>query len=140
MKTILAALLLVAALWPTTLFAQNAPDQEQQAREAAKAWLALCDAGRYQESWQEASAYFRGAVTEARWVAALTGIRAPLGAVASRTEQSVKSAASLPGAPDGHYVVMQFATAFANKKSATETVTFMLDTDGAWRAAGYFIK
>jgi hypothetical protein len=35
---------------------------------------------------------------------------------------------------------MQFNASFANKKSATETVTFMLEKDGQWRAAGYFIK
>jgi hypothetical protein len=46
----------------------------------------------------------------------------------------------LPGAPDGQYVVMQFETSFANKKSAIETVTFMLEKDGQWKSAGYFIK
>ncbi|MGO9535876.1 MAG: DUF4019 domain-containing protein [Limisphaerales bacterium] len=29
---------------------------------------------------------------------------------------------------------------FANKKSVTETVTFMLEKDGQWRAVGYFIN
>jgi hypothetical protein len=47
---------------------------------------------------------------------------------------------SLPGAPDGEYVVIQFATSFENKKSAIETVTPMLDSDGEWRVSGYFIK
>jgi hypothetical protein len=35
---------------------------------------------------------------------------------------------------------MSFKTAFEQKKSAIETVTFMLDSDGKWKAAGYFIK
>jgi len=35
---------------------------------------------------------------------------------------------------------MQFDTSFANKKAAIETVTPMLDTDGTWRVAGYYIK
>ena len=35
---------------------------------------------------------------------------------------------------------MQFATSFANKKNAVETVTFMREKDGIWRAAGYYIK
>jgi hypothetical protein len=36
--------------------------------------------------------------------------------------------------------VVQFDTVFADKPSAVETVTFMLENDGQWRAAGYFIK
>jgi hypothetical protein len=35
---------------------------------------------------------------------------------------------------------MQFETLFANKTSAIETVTFMLEKDGRWKSAGYFIK
>jgi hypothetical protein len=46
----------------------------------------------------------------------------------------------LPGAPDGQYVVIQFKTSFANKESAVETITPMLDKDGTWRVSGYYIK
>ena len=42
--------------------------------------------------------------------------------------------------PDGQYVVMQYKTSFANKKSAIETVTAMLEKDKKWRVSGYFIK
>jgi ribosomal protein S17E len=51
-----------------------------------------------------------------------------------------QESSSLPGAPDGKYVVMSFKTSFEHKKSAVETVTFMLDKNGKWSAAGYFIK
>jgi hypothetical protein len=47
---------------------------------------------------------------------------------------------SLPGAPDGDYVVIQFVTSFGNKKSAIETVTPMLEKDGSWRVSGYYIR
>ena len=47
---------------------------------------------------------------------------------------------SIPGAPDGEYVVIQFKTSFENKKSGIETVTPMLDKDGKWRVSGYYIK
>lgn len=47
---------------------------------------------------------------------------------------------SLPGAPDGEYVVVQFETSFTNKKAAAETVTPMLENDGQWRVSGYYIK
>jgi hypothetical protein len=35
---------------------------------------------------------------------------------------------------------MQFNTSFEAKKSTIETVTFMLEKDGHWKAAGYYIK
>ena len=47
---------------------------------------------------------------------------------------------SLPGAPDGEYVVIQMETSFENKASAVETITPMRDSDGEWRVAGYYIK
>ena len=58
----------------------------------------------------------------------------------SRQVISTKYATSLPGAPDGEYVVIQFKTSFENKASAVETVTPMKDPDGEWRVGGYFIK
>ncbi|MEW6584469.1 MAG: DUF4019 domain-containing protein, partial [Nitrospirota bacterium] len=53
--------------------------------------------------------------------------------------KSKKYATSLPGAPDGEYVVIEFETSFENKKSAVETVTPMMDS-GKWRVSGYYIK
>jgi hypothetical protein len=47
---------------------------------------------------------------------------------------------SLPGAPDGDYVVIRFATSFEKKKSAIETVTPMRERNGTWRVSGYYIK
>jgi len=35
---------------------------------------------------------------------------------------------------------MQFATRFEHKQTAVETVTFMQEKDGQWKAAGYYIK
>ena len=37
-------------------------------------------------------------------------------------------------------MIIQFATSFEHKKEAVETITPMLDADGSWRVAGYFIK
>ncbi len=47
---------------------------------------------------------------------------------------------TLPGAPDGDYVVIRCETAFQKKKSSVETVTPMKDKDGIWRVSGYFIQ
>ena len=83
---------------------------------------------------------FRGAITRQQWEQAVAGVRVPLGAVVERTVKSKTYATSLPGAPDGEYVVIEFSTSFTHKASAIETVTPMLDKDGEWRVAGYYIR
>jgi hypothetical protein len=113
---------------------------EKAATSAAQTWLAAIDHGDYAQSWQNASAFFQAAVTEEKWKTALETVRKPLGDLVSRTLKSAQAMTKLPGAPEGQYVVMQFETSFANKQSAVETVTFMLEKDGQWKAAGYYIN
>jgi hypothetical protein len=60
--------------------------------------------------------------------------------VKARKVKSATFARTLPGAPDGEYVVIQFESQFENKAAAIETVTPMHDKDGTWRVSGYFIK
>jgi hypothetical protein len=58
----------------------------------------------------------------------------------ARELKSKQYTKTLPGAPDGEYVVIQYKTTFENKKSAIETVIPMLEKDGRWRVSGYYIK
>jgi hypothetical protein len=67
-------------------------------------------------------------------------VRSPLGKLVSRKVKSREYVEKVPGGPDGKYVVIQFDTVFQNKATAVETVTPMLDPDGAWRVSGYFIR
>ncbi len=120
--------------------AENSTNAEKTATSAARTWLAAIDQGDYAQTWTNAAASFQTAITAEKWVESLQQVRKPLGSLITRTVKSAKEYASLPGAPDGRYIVMQFETSFANKKSAIETVTFMLEKDGQWRAAGYYIK
>lgn len=115
-------------------------DKKTAAVTAATAWLELIDNGKYGVSWEEAAAYFKGAVTKEYWQQTLGAVRKPLGVLISRELRSKSYTQSLPGAPDGEYVVIQFSASFENKKSAVETVTPMLDNDGTWRVSGYFVK
>ena len=119
--------------------ADNA-DAEKAAIAAAEAWLELVDRGDYGKSWSEAASYFKNAVDEATWEQQMVAARKPLGESISRKVKGSKYATSLPGAPDGEYVVIQMETSFENKSSAVETITPMLDGDGRWRVSGYFIK
>jgi hypothetical protein len=117
-----------------------ADERTDQAVTAANAWLGLVDAKQYKESWIEAAPFFKDRISENDWVKMISLARGPFGDVKSRELKDAKYATSLPGAPDGAYVVIQFKTSFANKADAIETITPMKDEKGAWRVSGYFIK
>jgi hypothetical protein len=114
--------------------------KEKSAVNTAKTWLKLVDEGKYSESWDETSQYFKNAVPREQWNVSLKSVRSPLGELVSRNLKSKKYTHTLPGAPDGEYVVIQYETSFKNKQHAIETVTPMLDKDGKWRVSGYYIK
>ena len=113
---------------------------EKAAIAASGAWLSLVDEGNYAESWNQASGLFKNAVTKEQWQSTAKAVRIPLGKVVTRKLKSKQYTKTLPGAPDGEYVVIQYETTFENKKSAVETVTPMLDKDGKWRVSGYYIQ
>jgi hypothetical protein len=138
-KKILLSMILACFLMPPGL-ALAAPEKESVAIEAMQQWLKLVDGGNYKQSWADACRYFKGMVTKDQWEQAMKGARQPLGKALSRTLKDAEHKTSLPGAPDGEYVVIRYETSFENKKDAIETVTAMLEKDGMWRVAGYFIK
>ncbi len=113
---------------------------ETAAVAAAEAWLSLVDTQEYEASWEAAAQFFKGAVTKERWTEAMDSVRKPFGKNLSREVKSTRYRTTMPGAPDGEYVVIQFKASFENKKHAIETVTPMLDKDGQWRVSGYFMK
>jgi hypothetical protein len=107
---------------------------------AATHWLALSDANDGASTWDEAAPAFQAAVSKAAWSETLKQARQPFGAVKSRKLLSSEPKNSLPGAPDGEYVVIQFDTEFERKAHAVETVVPMRDRDGRWKVSGYFVK
>jgi hypothetical protein len=113
---------------------------EQIAQQSAEAWLARVDSGEYAESWQEASSIFKAHVTKDQWVKMISATLGPLGKNTSRKLKSAKYTTSLPGVPDGRYVVIQYESSFEHKQSAIETITPMLDSDGLWHVSGYYLK
>ena len=125
---------------PSAADSTAAASPEADAQHAAEAWLAVIDAGKYAESWTETAAMFRAAMDQPGWTKALNTVRSPLGSLKSRALRSAHYTKSLPGVPDGEYVVVQFDTAFDKKQAAVETVTPMKEADGHWRVSGYFIK
>jgi hypothetical protein len=110
------------------------------AQTAVETWLLLIDSQSYAASWDTAAVMFRNAINQEKWRTAVQAARTPFGQMKSRTLKSATATTTLPGAPDGEYVVFQFTTSFENKAAAIETVTAMREKDGAWHVGGYFIK
>jgi hypothetical protein len=135
-------LLVTGLLFVAIAFSVQAsePDVIEGAKVETLEWLALTDTGQYESSWDSASVLFKVAVAKEDWEKSLRAVRTPIGALETRKMATSKFSTTLPGAPDGEYVVFQFSSSFAHKATAVETVTAMKDTDGAWRVAGYFIK
>ncbi|PEQ11337.1 hypothetical protein B2G71_17395 [Novosphingobium sp. PC22D] len=112
---------------------------QAEALDPARRWVALLDEQNWRESWQQSGAYFRSRITADQWAATIRSVREPLGAVRSRVFGKVTRSHSLPGAPDGDYELIEFNTAFANKKGAVETVVLARGSAG-WNVVGYFIR
>jgi hypothetical protein len=117
------------------------PDQAiANASAAATNWLKFVDENDDFAAWAMGSNLFKARVSEDLWTDKVGPARESLGAVVSRKVNSATFATTLPGAPDGQYVVLKCLTSFDHKKSAVETIVMTLDTDGQWRVAGYYIK
>ncbi|MHA6721758.1 helix-turn-helix domain-containing protein [Sphingomonas sp. RS2018] len=135
--SIAIALLAIASNPPSAV--PPAPTVQAEATDAQVAaaalnWLALVDAGRWEDSWKETGSSFRKLNTAAVWAAASEKARAPLGAVRTR---ALVSQEDVPAPPAG-YRLVKFRTSFANKADATETMTLARE-DGAWRVTGIWI-
>ena len=138
MKNLVRSCLLLIVV----LASMNGYASEQKKRDADQAagkWLALVDGQQYLESWNSAATLFKQQVSSDHWLQAIGAARTPLGSMISRKLVSATYATSLPGAPDGEYVVLQYQTRFQFKQSAIETVTPMLD-DNRWRVSGYYVR
>lgn len=141
--SLLMALLAMNALSPaasTALPTQPRPAVQLDAAttaetaRTARAWLALVDQGRWDDSWKQSGLQFRRANTSAAWAAISKSVRTPLGSVLSR---EVYSQEAVPAPPRG-YVLIKFLTRFANKPAGIETVS--LEREGRdWKVVGYWI-
>ena len=135
-KILLVIVLLILAV-PAVA---GSSEKEIAAFMSAEKWLGMVDEEKYAESWKEAAKLFRNATKQVQWEQSLQAARKPLGKLVSRKIKAKMYRTSLPGAPDGEYVVIQFESSFEKKKSAVETVTPMMDKDGKWRVSGYYIN
>jgi hypothetical protein len=139
MRHLIVALALIAAR-PGSLAAQQDSTVIAAARIAAERWLVLVDQGAWAASWDSASAGFRQAVTAAAWTAALRQARGPYEPFGGRHLLGSQYQATLPNAPPGPYVILQYQTQVSQGRTVIETVVPGRDPDGRWRVGGYFIR
>ena len=108
-----------AVLVATLVSAASGQDSTQQARhgeavraatEAAEAWLPLLDRAEYAESWEAAAAAFRQAVSQSYWESQVAQVRAPFVPFGERTLVRSQYVDSLPHAPPGPYVILEYRT------------------------------
>jgi hypothetical protein len=140
MRKMLSCLTLIAIVGLVGCDTSGHRDAERAAIDSAEAWLELVDEGDYAGSWDAAAGHFKSVVEQGQWMLAMESSRRPFGKNISRKLLSKTYSTTLPGAPDGEYVVIQYEASFENKASAVETITPMLDKDGKWRVSGYFMK
>ena len=140
-RTIVQCLLMIVLASIPGLRAIRAQESDTRSAQASvEAWLSLIDRQSYAASWDEAAGLFKNAITQEQWKTAVQTARTPFGQLKSRALKSATSATTLPGAPDGEYVVFQFNTSFEQKAAAVETVTTIREKDGQWRVGGYFVR
>ena len=123
--------------------ADDTTDPKPAAVAAMQTWLNEIDKNQYAQSWTEASASFQKAVTSDQWIAALNGVRTPLGKCTVRKLASSMHQTEVPsptGPQKGDFVVAQFNSSFENLAYAVETVCFEKASDGTWKASGYYVK
>jgi len=120
--------------------AAHADEEKVATAEAAVLdWLGYVDDGEYVTSWNDAARPFRVRVTPQQWEDAVSAGREPFGKLISRSVSSASYQTSVPGLPDGEFVIFQFDAVFEHKAEGVETVTAVLEED-TWRVTGYFIR
>lgn len=134
-----AGFVLAALAIPITLLAFGPEQAEKDAQKAAQQWLALLDAGKYGQSWEDAAEFFKSSVNKSSWEQQVSSARSNTGKFQARKLRSIQYTESLPNAPAGKYVVIQYDSTFATG-SWIETAVLMQEKDGSWKISGYFIK
>ncbi len=139
-RTVTLLLLLTCLASRAAAQADSAGHAVAAAQAAAGEWLALVDGLRYEESWDSAAALFRDKVSKPAWKAAVRQARGPLEPFGARSLISAAFTTTLPEAPPGQYVVLQYETGVAGGRTVVETVTPRRDPDGRWRVSGYYVR
>jgi Protein of unknown function (DUF4019) len=148
----LAAGVLAASLIPAPLRAQQSPPpsgtqpandphaaDELSAQRQALGFLGYLDQGRFADSYAYTGMLIRTQLDRDAFSTQIQKTRVDTGALQSRELIDSAYTTTLPGAPEGQYVMLHYHAGFANRPDTVETVTLTL-AKGYWRVVGYYIK
>jgi hypothetical protein len=113
--------------------------EEQAAERQALGFLGYLDQGRYADSYAYTGMLIRAQLDRESFTKQIEKARAGVGALLSRELIDASYTTTLPGAPEGQYVVLHYGASFANRQEAVETLTLAF-AKGYWRVSGYYIK
>jgi len=135
------------AAFACTTLAQTMMPAQREALNAAERWLVPVDGQRYADAWAMAAESFKAKVPRDDFRDGIGKIRKDYGKVEKRTGERMAFRGDKP-APDqpdaqakpGTEVSILFDTVFQGNRKAQEEITMVLEKDGVWRVAGYYIK
>ncbi len=121
---------------------QDAPTDTAQAIEAAQQaadqWLAHVDAGDAAQSYETAAAVLKDQITEEQWRGSLNAVEMQTGELVDRALITPRYTTTLPNAPPGEYVILEYDAQYTNL-AALEVVVLKKENDD-WRSAGYLVQ
>lgn len=129
-----------ASVEPMPVHAGTLADARAAARDTAEAWLALHDAGKHEQTWNELASPVKGRLSPEQWRLSMELAGSGTGSLVSRSFEKSLYSESLPGVPDGSYVVVTYRSRFEKRDETSEIVAVALDTDGRWRVCGYHVR
>ncbi len=112
---------------------------ELAAQRQALGFLGYLDQGRFADSYAYTSMLIRTQLDRDAFSTQIQKTRVNTGALQSRELIDSAYSTTVPGAPEGQYVILHYHASFANRQDAVETVTLAF-AKGYWRVAGYYIK
>ena len=128
---------------PTPQQAEPGPDphavEEQAAQRQALGFLGYLDHGRFADSYAYTGMLIRSQLDRDAFASQVEKARAGTGTVQSRELIDAGYSTTVPGAPEGQYVVLHYHSSFANRPDTVETLTLAM-AKGYWRVDGWYIK
>ena len=113
--------------------------EERAAERQALGFLGYLDHGHFADSYAYTGMLIRAQADRASYASQVKKARQGTGAMLTRELMDASYQTSVPGAPDGQYVVLHYHSSFADRQEAVETLTLAF-AKGYWRVSGYYIK
>ena len=135
-------LMITAALMIIVPLLNEKPDADKAklATAAATEFLSMVDHDHFESSWKMSAKLMQERVPLEEWREQLVAIRQTLGPLVKREQSDISYATVAKDSPEGEYIQIFYDSQFGAKPKVEEILTVMLEPDGQWRVAGYFVQ